>query len=267
MLENWTSIVSNKILKQDYTSEDLKHAISFYQNAKFKLKKERIALIGCNDGLFDAVRPILYKFAGNFSKGSIADLGNLKNSKSDHNLQLINDLQDAGIIPVIISADATQLNAYLIGSAKNKAKINCSIVDETIPDNPQGSSDERVLFPVSTRPIHWPNQYKVIGIQKHKVATKTIQNAQKNNLNLVRLGKLKSDITSAEPLLRDTNILGLNARALKASETLDKKNSSPSGLNIEQACQIMRYAGINEQMKFANIYGFDDTFAPNDCTA
>jgi formiminoglutamase len=267
MLESWTSVVSKKILERSYSDFSLKQNISIFQKPKFKLKKERIALIGCNDGLLDAVRPILYAFAGNFGKTNIADLGNLKNLDADHNPQLMQDLVDAGITPIVVSATASQLHSHLISSIKNKKKIHCSLIDETVPTKAQGPIDQRLLFPIATNKIQWPDQFKILGIQKHQVAAKQIQEAEKNNLRLFRLGGLKTDLTMAEPLLRDTNVLGFNGRVLKSSETQDKENHSPSGLSIDQACQLMRYAGINEQMQFVNIYGFDDRFAPNPTTA
>lgn len=267
MLESWTTIVSRDILNKEFEEDCLKHSISIYENSDFKLKKERVVLLGCNDGLLDAVRPILYNFAGNFGQQTIADLGNFKTQNPDHNLQLIKDLIDANITPLIISADATHLHAQIVSHLKNKKIIHCSLVDESIPDKAQGQIDKRVLFPVATNKVKWPNQFNVLGIQKHQVPGKKIDQAQTNNLRLTRLGKLKNDLTIAEPLLRDTNILGFNARVLKSSETNDNKNNSPSGLSIDQACQIMRYAGINEQIQFANIFGFDDTFAPKKLTA
>ena len=267
MLESWTTIVSKEILERTYDNHSLRHSITVYHKPKFKLKKERVALIGCNDGLLDAVRPILYNFAGNFGDKHIVDLGNFKSLNPDHNLQLIKDLIDANITPVIVSSNATHLHAQIISYLKNKKKIHCSIIDESIPDQAQGLVDNRVLFPVATNKILWPDQFKVIGIQKHQTAAKKIQEAEGNNLRLIRLGKLKNDLTSAEPLLRDTNILGFNARVLKSSETNDNSNTSPSGLNIDQACQLMRYAGINEQIQFVNIFGFDDTFSPRPLTA
>ena len=45
---------------------------------------------------------------------------------------------------------------------------------------------------------------------------------------------------------------------MKKAEAPIKNGSNPSGLKSEEACQICRYAGINEQMRSFMIYDLND---------
>ena len=69
-----------------------------------------------------------------------------------------------------------------------------------------------------------------------------------------------------EPMLRDCRLLGMNGRSLKASDSMDRSNLNPSGLTIEQACQMMRYTGINEHIESICLYGWDNNYAPKALT-
>lgn len=67
--------------------------------------------------------------------------------------------------------------------------------------------------------------------------------------NQYRLGSIRSNPQSVEPLLRGADGLLFDLSAVRASDAPGVANSTSSGLYAEEACQIIRYAGESTQLK------------------
>jgi len=64
-----------------------------------------------------------------------------------------------------------------------------------------------------------------------------------------RLGNIRSNPQSLEPLLRGADGLIFDMSAIRASDAPGLAHNVSSGLYAEEACQIMRFAGEGSQMK------------------
>jgi hypothetical protein len=73
-----------------------------------------------------------------------------------------------------------------------------------------------------------------------------------------RLGRLRENIEEAEPEVRDADLMLFHLRAMRAADMQDSALGSPSGLTVEDACRIARYAGMSDKLGAAGFYGLPD---------
>jgi hypothetical protein len=64
-----------------------------------------------------------------------------------------------------------------------------------------------------------------------------------------------------EPELRDADIVSFDLSAVKAADSPGMIDRSPNGITSEDACQIMRYAGMSDKVSSMGIFNY---FPPTD---
>jgi len=69
-----------------------------------------------------------------------------------------------------------------------------------------------------------------------------------------RLGQVRYDLTSLEPILRDANVFSFDLNAVRCLDSPGQFMASPNGLYSEEACQIARYAGISDGLNIAGFF-------------
>lgn len=98
-----------------------------------------------------------------------------------------------------------------------------------------------------------------LAVQKHYSEQQQWYKCEEHSYNFLRLGKLKNQLDVAESIIRDAEYIEFNINAIKHSD-LNSNSSAPiTGLSIEEACQLMKYAGMANNLRFLNISGYDST--------
>ncbi|MCR6719411.1 MAG: arginase family protein [Chitinophagaceae bacterium] len=69
-----------------------------------------------------------------------------------------------------------------------------------------------------------------------------------------------------EPVLRSSNMLSFDISAL-ANAFAPANRLSPNGLHGDEACQIMRFAGMSPMISSIGIFGYLPQYDQNDLTA
>ena len=236
------------------------------------LKKTNIALVGVeeerravnNEGCSsspDKVREFLYKlYKGNY-KISIADLGNIKPGDkvedTDFALrEVIHQLLKKNIIPIIIGGSNDLAFANYLAYENVESTINLVSVDSKIdlgnPDNEFNSESwmGRVI-------LHQPNHlfnYSALGYQTYLVNPKNLEMMEKLFFDSYRLGNFRKSVEEAEPIIRNADMLSFDMTAVRANDAPGIINSSPNGFYGEDACQLMRYAGMSDKLSSIGIY-------------
>jgi formiminoglutamase len=77
------------------------------------------------------------------------------------------------------------------------------------------------------------------------------------DFDLIRLGKVRNAVEECEPLIREVDGLAFNINAIRQSEAPAQISPMPSGLFIEEACQLVRYAGVSDRLTSIGFYGFE----------
>lgn len=95
--------------------------------------------------------------------------------------------------------------------------------------------------------------YSNLGFQTYFNSQDEIDLLEKMYFDAVRLGHLDSDLTLAEPVLRDADLAGIDMSVVRASDLAFAK-ANPNGLDGKQICSLSRYAGISDRLKVFGIF-------------
>ncbi len=224
----------------------------------FVKKPERLNITG--------IRIQLYKLMlGNWN-ASMADLGDVEEGNTVEDTyfvvrEIVAELLKKGIIPIIIGA--TQDITYSAYRAYDtiEVMVNLVSVDSRFDfgaDEELISSNSYMSRIITDKPNNLFN-FSNIGYQSYFNAQEEIDLMERLFFEAYRLGEITSDITLVEPVLRNANIVSIDARAIRASEVGLSPNFSPNGFNGREICAISRYAGISDNVGIFGIFESENT--------
>ncbi len=228
MLANWLSPIlsdqSNNYFNDRFSCQgnfpDLKNAkiVVFFKEHKFSF----------------AVRASLSKLYNHF-ECEIVDIGNLSATNASANYQVISELQDGYILPVLLGVDIDSFHEFCQAMSLEGKLNNCTFISNSV--SLAG------------------NSYNVenIGFQRHYIPKYQFQEILESNTPGLSLGALRSGQKILEPILRECNYLHFDLGAIRRSDCPKSVRSMPTGLHAEEACQIMRYAGEGLRLKLVTI--------------
>ena len=82
-----------------------------------------------------------------------------------------------------------------------------------------------------------------------------------------RLGEISSDLTLAEPVLRDADLVSIDMSAVRMGDAPGNNNAAPNGFYGDEICAISRYAGISRKVSSFGIYEYNPKYDQRDQTA
>ena len=225
-------------------------------DAEKNLKKAKVAIIGLEESQADAIRQELYRFAYHFPVHGVADLGNLR--KANEPSMLIPaafELLSGGIIPLLIGGEDRMARAQFLAYQEAKNLVNMVIVDQALrffPDLPRSDVYAELLDPRHKQLFH----LSLLGYQSHLMPADLLQWLENEQVEGFRLGRSRPEIEQTEPVIRDADLMAVHLSALKKIETPGVEGSGPSGFFLEEACQLSRYAGMNDKLSSFGVYGY-----------
>ncbi len=193
----------------------------------------------------------------------IADLGDINKGESVEDTYFalkttIAILIKKNIIPIIIGGtqDLTYPNyrAYdTIMPMVNIVNVDCkfNLGDSAKPIK----NDSFVGKIILDKPYNLFN-YATIGYQTYFNSQEEKDLMDSLYFESYRLGAVSKDITIAEPVMRDANIVSVDLSSVKASEVSLNQKYSPNGLDGKEICAIARYAGISNKVSSFGIYEY-----------
>ena len=213
-----------------------------------------------------AIRIELYKLLlGNWN-ATIADMGDIEEGETVKDTyfvvkEIVAGLLEENIIPIIIGA--TQDITYPVYRAFDGIKdmINLVAVDSRFDFGMEDeliSSNSYMSKIITDKPNNLFN-FSNIGYQSYFNAQEEIDLMERLFFDAYRLGDLVSDITLAEPVLRNAHMVSLDARSIRAGEMNYSNNFSPNGFSGREICAIARYAGISDNVSVFGIYEMENS--------
>lgn len=207
------------------------------------------------------VRDYLYSLYPGSFKPRIADLGNIE---AGHDVEdtyyalksTVDYLVRKNIVPIIIGGSQDLTYAQFLGYEKLEQTINVVTVDATFD---LGNHDEETTNTAYLGKIilHQPNflfNYSNIGYQTYLVDHTSLGMMNKLYFDTYRLGQVRDAIEEAEPIIRHADMLSFDISAIKHSDAPAHSMAQPNGFYSEEACQMMRYAGMNDKLTSVGIY-------------
>ena len=267
MLENWLRPLKGNLFSNTFDNGKLGSHLQTYVDKMPNLKKTQVAILGIGEVEANEVRKRLYNMTFPFSKTKIADLGNLRKEENGFITPVIQELIEGGVCPIIIGHEGRFTQAQFFAHHGCQPSVNLVEVKERIAYHPEKTELEGFYLNPILEGEYRLFHFCTIGSQSHFVEESVYHFLEKNSFDYVRLGKAKANIGGLEPFVRDADMMSFHISALKHSDAPGSINASPSGFFSEEACQISRYAGMNDKLTSIGFYGYQSQCDPNGLTA
>ncbi len=125
-------------------------------------------------------------------------------------------------------------------------------------DNPVRSKN--FLMELLTGDPNFIRHYNHIGFQSYYIHPHMLETMDKLRFDCYRLGKVKEQMEEMEPSFRSSDMMMFDIAALGAATFWE--GSSPNGFNGEEACTLMKFAGMSDRLKAVGIYGYQQKRDP-----
>ncbi len=265
-----------------YNDSQIGNVIKLYENEIPDLSNIDVVIIGINEfrgsgtnvteNAADAVRARFYMLHYWHKEISIADIGNIKrgSSLSDSYAALtivLKELLELKKTVVIIGGSHDNTLPQYFAYKELSKIIDATVVDATIDlrsESPLRS--ENFLMEMLTGEPNMVRHYNHIAFQSYFVHPRMLETMDKLRFDCFRVGNVKEELPEMEPVIRNSDMISFDIAAIKNSDA-PASDCSPNGLTGEEACTLIRYAGMSPSVSSIGIYGFDAAKDSNDLTA
>ena len=264
-------------------NKQLGNTISIFKNEDFfpDLDGNQIAIIGVeeernaidNEGCKagpDAIRHALYPLFNHWPDLKIVDLGNVKSGLRVEDTyyalsEVFLTLLKYHIVPVFLGG-SQDLTYPIYQVYENTGKlVNITAIDPRFDLGEDGESLNAESY-MSHVILHQPNylfNYTNIGYQTYYIDNEHINLMKQLLFDIYRLGTIKNRAELAEPLVRNADIVTIDAAAFCAADMPGVKRSSPNGFSSEDGCKMTRYAGMNTKLTSIGFFNFNPKYDIN----
>ncbi len=271
-LKSYFEPIPEYLTSQKFAQNSFFNFIHYHGETFPDLKGKQIALIGIREkrGMPKAdsmeraaseVREKLYHLKKGQSLYKIADLGDLM--LGDSISESIKIIQGVGeflmknqILPIYIGGTHDMdLGQYLSYQGLKKL-VSMVTVDAKIDMEENGLPHETHSQDIV---LHQPNflfNFSQLAYQSFLTDHELVNVMEKLYFDHVRLGNLRGNLKEVEPLIRNADLLSFDICAIQSSDAPGASDAQPFGLTGEEACQICRFAGLNEKLSSIGIYGY-----------
>ncbi|HMI07838.1 MAG TPA: formimidoylglutamase [Flavobacterium sp.] len=258
------------------SSQHLGSKVVFHTEKDFPdLTQVKIAIIGAmeNRGAkkteavdLSHIREELYTlFPGNWHV-SIADLGDILpgNSLEDTYFALqkvIAELLKKSIIPIVIGGSQDLTYSLYRAYDNLEQMVNLVSVDSRFDfgkDSDAISESSYLTKIVIDEPNNLFN-YSNIGYQTYYNSQEEIDLIEKLFFDAYRLGDISNNISIAEPVFRDADIVCVDLTSVKSSDSGNFITFTPNGFNGKEICALSRYAGISDKVSLFGIFNHENS--------
>ncbi len=207
------------------------------------------------------VRMELYKlFPGNWGL-NIVDLGDILagDAPSDTNYavkEVFQQLLKLGITPIVIGGSQDLTYALYRSYDKLEQMVNLVTVDSKFDF---GNEEENLTSTsyLSKIIIDEPNNlfnFSNIGYQTYFNSQEEIDLVEKLYFEAYRLGELSNNITLAEPIFRDADLVSVDLNCVQSAVSGNNRPFMPNGFDGKEICTLARYAGISDKVSLFGLF-------------
>lgn len=213
-----------------------------------------------------ALRIQLYRLMSGNWNGTIIDIGDIEPGETVEDTYFVvkevaAGLLEEGIIPIVLGATQDITFPTYRAFDNIKLMVNLVSIDSRFDfgeDDELISSNSYMSKIITDKPNNLYN-FSNLGYQTYFNAQEEIDLMGRLFFDSYRLGELTADITLAEPVLRNANLVSLDMRAIRASELGMTGGYSPNGFDGREICALARYAGISDQVSLFGVYEIENT--------
>ena len=219
----------------------------------FEKKPEKLDL--------DEVRIQLYRLMMGNWNSTIIDIGDVEEGDTVEDTyfvvkEIVAGLLEENIIPIVLGLTQDITFPTYRAFDNIKKMVNLVSIDSRFDfgeDDELNSSHSYMSKIITDKPNNLFN-FSNIGYQSYFNAQEEKDLMERLFFDAYRLGEIAANNELAEPVLRSSDIVSLDLRAIRASEMGMTRNFSPNGFTGREICAIARYAGISDKVSLFGIY-------------
>ncbi|MBC7946970.1 MAG: formimidoylglutamase [Chitinophagaceae bacterium] len=268
---------------EGYKDGQVGKEITIYLDEFPDLDDVQIVIVGCGEqrgsGIIhtsshapDLIRRQFYSLYFWHTDISIADIGNIRSGSlyTDSYAALktvVQELIGEGKTVIILGGSHDLTLAQYSAYAENKKPIEASCVDALIDLNIDSPfPHENFLMEMLTGEPNYIRHYNHIGFQSYYVHPRMLETMDKLRFDCYRVGHVRENIDEMEPVIRNSHLVSFDITSI-AHSYAPANLISPNGLTGEEACTLMRYAGMSPNVNTIGIYGFNPSYDKEELTA
>jgi formiminoglutamase len=268
---------------EEYKDGQIGGLVDAYEEEFPDLLNSDIVLVGCREERGaqrsrsvlngpDTIRRQFYQLYHWHSDLRIQDIGNIKTGSTLLDTyaalrSVISELIGLGKTVIILGGSHDLTLAQYQSYVTRKKLIEVTCVDALIDINIESPlKSENFLMELLTDEPNFIHHYNHIGFQSFYVHPRMLETMDKLRFDCFRVGRVKEIIDEMEPVMRNSNMLSFDISAI-AHSFAPCNFLSPNGLTGEEACTIMRYAGLSPNINSIGIYGYVPELDDHELTA
>lgn len=213
----------------------------------------------------DEVRKYLYALNFSFNNLKITDLGNIKEGieirDSYSAVRLVTEeLLENHILPIFIGGSQDFTFPIFEALRRFQSKINVSAIDSRldlgvdINDFNAHAYWRRVM---STGALA---QLDIVGTQAYLLDNDQLREMSVINYENLRLGAARARIVNTEVIFRGSDFISVDMGAVRQNDNPAYPEPMPNGFLGEELCQMMRYAGLSDNLKLIGFFEMNPEF-------
>ena len=216
-----------------------------------------------DDFSFDNFRKQFYSlFPGNWN-ASIVDLGTIEAGASVEDTyfvvkSLVAELIKKRIIPVVIGGSQDLTYPMYRAYDNLDQMVNLVSVDNQFDFSKENKLDSESYL--SKIIVEEPNNlfnFSNLGFQTYFNSQEEIDLIEKLYFEAYRLGEVSNNITVAEPVFRDADLVSIDMNSVQSSYSGNFEEFNPNGFTGKEICALARYAGISDKVTSFGIFNFN----------
>ncbi len=268
---------------EGYKDGQLGKKIDVYEEQLPDVLQADIVLVGCaeqrgsgigkkSSNAPDAIREQFYALYGWHDNIRLADIGNVKTGASltDTYAALKTVITELIAIDktVVILGGSHDLTLAQYGAYRDRKQvIEAACIDSLINlDIDSRKRDLNFLMEMLTGEPNFIRHYNHIGFQSYYVHPGMLETMDKLRFDCFRVGQIRENIEEIEPAIRSCELVSFDIASL-ANAYAPANIVTPNGFTGEDACVLMRYAGLSPHMNTLGIYGYEPQRDQHNLTA
>jgi arginase family enzyme len=221
----------------------------------------------------DALRAKLYElFIHSAATRKIADLGNIDAGQelfdTDEAVKtVVKSLVDKGICVVLLGGTQDLTLATYQAYEVLDTTVNMTLIDSKI-DLGEFRDDLNPNNYLSKIVLHDPGflfNLSVLGYQTYLTDPYALEIFEKLFFDAHRLGSVVDDISRAEPVIRNADMVSFDIQAIRNASA--PGTFQPNGFGGVDACAMARYAGLSDKTSSVGFYNYNPAADRGDQTA
>lgn len=256
------------------SNQTLGKKVTFHTQTDFPVLDEvAIAIVTVNEyrggekdndeAVYDGFRKQFYSlFPGNWN-ASIVDLGTIEAGASVEDTYfvvktLVAELIKKQIIPVVIGGSQDLTYPMYRGYDNLDQMVNLVSVDNQFDFSKENKLDKDAYL--SKIIIEEPNNlfnFSNLGFQTYFNSQEEIDLIEKLYFEAYRLGEVATNLTVAEPVFRDADLVSVDMNSVQSSYSGNFKEFNPNGFTGKEICALARYSGISDKVSSFGVFNFN----------